>query len=89
MYFTICEDQKLLGISSRNVVFVPEEPFRASSKRHAFGPYQSNNTFLGLRESVYMRSMEHTLTDQEFYVCNFRCNLVSDFNVDFTLHCGG
>ena len=60
-----CNHQYILKISSQNIVFVPGELSRASRKRYVFAPYQFQNTFLGIPESVRGRYVEHTRTDSK------------------------
>ena len=57
-----CNHQYPLRMSSQNIVFVPEELWRASKNRYVFAPYQFHMTFPGFVESVRRRSVEHTRT---------------------------
>ena len=65
-------------MSSQYCVLFVDQMLEIFMKRYVVAPYQLRKTFLGFLESVDMRSVEHTKTDQEFNVCNFRCNAALD-----------
>ena len=54
-----------LRTSCQNMVFVPRELSGASRNRYVFAPYQFNNTFPGIPESVRRRFVEYTRTDSK------------------------